>query len=527
MRFNHFNRRRIIPHFPGTGIQAVSNAADFVIDNNFEFTPNSEWISVANVEKNEIWILATDEGDRYSSFVCTVANSGPYNMEIYGGSDGLTLLSTYGSTASGTQMSFQMPTGTGKYCSEGYYTYKIRIYATTEILSFSVAKHASTTTTYNRWKIINFGTENINSILCYTWSGNSLCPELVYANTYHCELINMDYCFANCTALVAITMAKRMNSIQYLGTNNTYGHAYGSFYNCTSLKELVLPEEMNSLINFGPHLTFSNGIGYGFCQNCTSLLSVTFPRALPSCIAFGSYYPTTTYTYGAFYSCTSLHELILPSEMPSLLTLGAHNGGSLGYAYGLAYGCTSLTQITIPDSMPSLISYGGWDNRNSYHNGMVLGCSNLIEIKGGLYMPSLLTCVSAISGCTALTSIPTCSTFSSNSVPFYSVVRALTSFVQPTMRSSNFVLTGTSSSVRSNVTSIIIDWANSVFSGTNPQIDIRYNALSAATINAIFTALPDYSGSGVTHTINVASNVGSATCTPAIATVKGWTVVTS
>lgn len=499
-------------------------------DNNWEYTPNSEWIPINNVVNNEIWILATDEGDRYSSFVCTVANSGTYNMDIYGGIDGKELISTYGVTASGTQINFQIPSGTGKPCSEGYHTYKIRIYANNSansIIKFAVTKHNSTTITYNRWKMINFGTTSITSINCFMYNGTSTCPALKYVNTWHCSLISEEYYFGDCTALENITMARRMNYVLYLGTNPIPTNSYaskGSFYNCTSLKELVLPEEMNSLIILGPNTNYTNTASYGLCCNCTSLQSVTMPKKLNSCLALGCYNSTFHYSYGAFNNCTSLKSFVFPKEMNSLLALGCYSTSG-AYSYGVFANCTSLQSVTLPDSLPSLLYYGG-SSQSVIDGGAFTGCVNLVTINGGIYMPSLIGASCAINNCRALISLPICNTYSTNSIPYISVIRAMTVFNQPTMRCSSLILAGTSASVRSNLNTINIDWANSVFSGTNPQIDIRYNALSAATINAIFTALPDYSGSGVTHTINVASNVGSATCTPAIATAKGWTVIT-
>jgi hypothetical protein len=53
---------------------------------------------------------------------------------------------------------------------------------------------------------------------------------------------------------------------------------------------------------------------------------------------------------------------------------------------------------------------------------------------------------------------------------------------------------------------------------TNTFANMR---LTAAAINDIFTGL----GTGTGQTITVTGNPGAATCTPSIATAKGWTVV--
>jgi hypothetical protein len=108
-------------------------------------------------------------------------------------------------------------------------------------------------------------------------------------------------------------------------------------------------------------------------------------------------------------------------------------------------------------------------------------------------------------------------------VDTYFTIRDLKTFKQPTLRVSKLLLRGASLATASSLHTINIDWANSTYGGTTPQIDIRWNSLSATTIDAIFTALPVVVG----KTINVGGNPGSATCTPAIATAKGWTVIVS
>ena len=493
--------------------------------NNYEYTPVIDWIKVNDVTDNEIWILANDEGDRYSSFYCTVSASGTYNMQIYGGASGTTLLSTYGATASGTQMNFQIPLSQGKPSYLGYSTYKIRIYATNSsnyILSFGVAQHPSTTVTENRWLIMNFGTKHIKNIesnsFLYAGTIVSKIVSLKYVNTWYCREINGNYYFANITSLEKVTMPYTMNYATYIGLFRTYPfYTYGAFSGCTSLKELIMPVEMNqlTLLSGFPH---DQNVNYptGLASGCTALTYVKMPDKLNSLLYFGS---TNSFGYpiGAFQGCTALQRIDMPTEMNSLISFGSSKVGIL--CYGAFQGCTALQTLTIPDSLPSLLHTGG------DYGGFVSGCTNLTNVYGMKYMPSLLNAKSVYNNCFALNNLPTCSTYGSNSIPFSSVVRNMTNFNQPTLRCSSLLLTGTSASVRSQLTYINIDWANSIFSGTNPQIDLRYNALSNTEIDRIFGLLPNYSGSGVTHTINVASNVGSATCTPSIATLKGWTVI--
>ncbi|HCY40430.1 MAG TPA: hypothetical protein DHV48_03615 [Prolixibacteraceae bacterium] len=67
---------------------------------------------------------------------------------------------------------------------------------------------------------------------------------------------------------------------------------------------------------------------------------------------------------------------------------------------------------------------------------------------------------------------------------------------------------------------LAIDWANSSYSGTSPQIQLAA-PLDATWLNAMFTALPTVTS----KTIDVRYCDGYATCDPTIATAKGWTVL--
>lgn len=60
--------------------------------------------------------------------------------------------------------------------------------------------------------------------------------------------------------------------------------------------------------------------------------------------------------------------------------------------------------------------------------------------------------------------------------------------------------------------------------GTTNSVFLNNNSLSASAINNFFTALPVASA---TCTIDVRVNPGAATCNPAIATAKGYTVLTA
>jgi hypothetical protein len=61
---------------------------------------------------------------------------------------------------------------------------------------------------------------------------------------------------------------------------------------------------------------------------------------------------------------------------------------------------------------------------------------------------------------------------------------------------------------------------SSTFGGTLPQLDIRYNTLTAGQLDAIFTALPTVAS----KTVDITGCPGANTCDKLIATSKGWLV---
>ena len=129
---------------------------------------------------------------------------------------------------------------------------------------------------------------------------------------------------------------------------------------------------------------------------------------------------------------------------------------------------------------------------------------------------------SMFSSCRSLQTI-TATTFSRDaaSVTFlmaFSICEQLTAINFPAAKMT--VLTAKGVPGKLNKLATITMHASSTLNGTNPTMDLQYNTLSAAQLNAIFTALPT-----IAKTINITGCTGAATCTRTIATTKGWTVV--
>ncbi len=311
------------------------------------------------------------------------------------------------------------------------------------------------------------------------------------------KVTSIENCCYQCYALEDIEMPISMNSVTTLEA---------AFYKCYKLKQLSLPDTLNSVTTM-----------VGMFDHCITLNRVKLPVKMDKLqLAGGSF-------YRVFNNCQSLDSLCFPDSLPKLTTL-----------QGCFNICNTLTYVKLPKYSPLLTQI-----TNIFRN-----CINLKSVRFPDTLNSLTGTNESFSSCTSLDSlflpksatsfinfgesvsfanidtISTC-TFGTSMVTFNITIKDLKYFIQPTLKVNQLILRGASLATASSLHTIDIDWANSTYGGTSPQIDIRWNSLSATTINAIFTALPVVTG----KTINVAGNPGSATCTPTIASLKGWTVI--
>jgi len=309
------------------------------------------------------------------------------------------------------------------------------------------------------------------------------------------KLVNcMNMCYGS-PALKSFTFPSTLN---YL-TNLSYTFGW-----CYSLKTLKMPTN-------APEVTTL----YQFCANCYVLSSCTLPSSLTK----------VTTLYQAFMNCYEMTTCVYPPTMDAVLTM-----------YCVHFTNKLLTSVTFPTSMNACTTAGQG----------IQGSISLVTCVMPASMNALQSLNAFLFGCTALSSVtpppslPAINDISSFTsadtlVSYFGQIafpatqvnaggitsgRLITSFYQPTLRASIFNISG--SPLSGNLmTSVEIDWANSTYGGVAPQILLNYLNLSSAEINRILTALPTVSG----KTINVSLCTGSATCNPAIATAKGWTVL--
>jgi hypothetical protein len=287
-------------------------------------------------------------------------------------------------------------------------------------------------------------------------------------------LTNLEGAFVDCPLMQCLRLPKYLDNVTTI-TAMCRGNI--------NLTEVIMPISMNKLSILG-----GGSALHGAFNGCTKISKIQYPLSLPL---------ATTFAY-INYKCSLATYYLLPTSMP--------NCTNISYSF---YNNLKIKSLQLPKIMNKVISA----------NLFIYGDTSL-EV---LNMPdSMILCTGLVgnSNLWNLDTISTC-TFGTGMADVQFTFRDLKTFKQPTLRVSKFICTGQSLAVKSSIHTIDIDWANSTYGGTTPQIDIRWNSLSTTTINAIFTALPVVTG----KTINVAGNPGSATCTPTIASLKGWTVI--
>jgi len=326
---------------------------------------------------------------------------------------------------------------------------------------------------------------------------------------YACKgLVSIDFC-TSCPSLInCMNMcygAMVLKSFTFPTTQSYLTNLSYTFGWRYSLVTLTLP------IN-APEVTTMLQI----CANCYVLTSCTLPVALTK----------VTTIYQAFEYCYELTTVIYPAIMDAVTT-----------AYACHFYNNKMTNMTLPTSMNACTTIAQFcqASANTSLSVVVLPASmNALTLATAAFSGNIgitsITLPNALPVITDITSfcnslllsyISAC-TFPATQVAASSFIyeRLINSFNFPTLRCSSLSIYG--APVLGNlVTSINIDWANSLWGANANPLSLQYLNLSAAEINRIFTALPTVTG----KTVNVQYCTGAATCTPAIATAKGWTVL--
>jgi len=200
------------------GVQQIGMSAD-------KWWHHPEWVDVSNVADNEINLLVGDFGVAAVAFSVTVASSGTYYVDWGDG--------TQTSHSSGSIAQHQYVVGSGKPCSLGYSTYKVRIWASNTITNFQ-AKAPTNYVPYSANYVLPileayFGTTGLASL-----------ASSFYQTAFLIALILPDS-LLSCTDYSSICY--RTTSLRYVKMPvNTYSGAglINGFFSCLYLEKITI-----------------------------------------------------------------------------------------------------------------------------------------------------------------------------------------------------------------------------------------------------------------------------------------------
>lgn len=420
-----------------------------------------DWILLEEPNNNEILILDSNTGNRTRAIILTLAGSGNYITEIYDETN--TIINTV-TTASGVRCDYSIPATGGKICSIGYKTFKIRIRSenpVTPIINFCVNKYNNTEITYFGWLWIKFGVTTLTTINFLLASGCRLymLAGVEIPNNPNCTLIKFE-CSDN----------QRLLNLQYIKIGDVSGvtscqltHINNLIFEIGNLDSLISGE---SMLNFYSSGGVVKSIKIGNMPLLKNVYNMFNYLGYLTLLEMGNV--ATLKNFNPYYNGLKRFKIGNCPDMPDLI------GGASGIESIEIGNTVNLCNITI-------------GNAKLLHT-FTMGMCGIFQITCG-----------------------------------QNVYQMLTEFDVPTARFAKLVFTGGSVGQRSLINYIDIDWTNSDYSGTSPQIDLRFNNLNVTELNRIFTALPSVSG----KTISIIGNPGVSSCDTSIATIKGWSVTTA
>ena len=533
---------------------AVGSFALPVIANQYTYEYPTDWVDISNVPNNEIFLCNSDEGTSTVAFTVTTSAS-TYNVDWGDGT------STTGITSNTiAQKQYTIGSGLTGTTNPGITTFKARIYATSgTITRFFISR--ATTTGSNQYQPIlaaNFGTTGLTSMAnafflnstCVAYSLQSVqLPSTLnsvgsFASAFESciglrniqfptsvtGVTSMSRTFNNCESLKYINLSRTTFSNSFTMANMCQGSIglqrvdfptvmNGTtainlcFNSCPGLEIVNLPTSMTGCTNFD-----------NFFGSATSLQNVTFPTTL---------HPSNTINFAQMFDgCTSLQNFTFPST--------AFRASALNATFNT---CNALKWVVFPDTLNSVTNTSTcfsdcWSLSYVQLPTSMTGLSNCAAMFRRCYtidnitLPTLAVVTNAsemFDSCFALRNITGLSTLGRTSA---STVNMGSSFLKNNELYSGGTIgaylsvvsaSGTSSTVRSGITTFRLSNATSPFTGASPQVDVSWTSLSTAALVDLFNDLPTLTG----KTINITSATGAAGLTApqrAIATGKGWTI---
>lgn len=429
----------------------------------------AEWPDISNVANNEIKLLVSNKSNYYSFRV--VVSSGTFSVDWGDGTveNGL---------ASDTKCLHQYVPGTGTPLSCGEEVYTIRIYTSGG--------------TITRFYVVESGTQARMENQAYLWAefgtiGLTRCDNMFYiVNKVACQNLQRVTIpsFVNLVSqglTDAFNFCYGLTSVNLPSTWTTAVNLTRAFRECHSISKLELPVGWNSSNLFSAFYNSSIAeinLPETWSTTLTDVNSAFYGTNL-QCVRLPSSWGNITDAGSMFRNVYTLRVLELPSTW-----------GNITRTADMLRDCRSLTRIVLPATR---------SNTLTNYSGMFFGCSSLKEIVNIESMGS-----------------------TSVACDFFETFRdceLLTGTLTFDAMFTRFYING-STTAKNKITGLRLTNPNSPFSGTSPQIDVSYTDLSATALNTLFGDLPTLSG----KTIRITGATGAATCTPSIATNKGWTV---
>jgi len=427
------------------------------------YAPPSDWINIDTITNGNINLLVSDGSLATYAFICSTS-TGTYHVDWGDG--------TNADFASATKAEHTYAVGAGQACSRGYTTFKIVISPNTgNLTAFAVTSHSLATQT------------QYHDVL-----------SCVIAATYLTTLANA---FSLLTGILVYCYV--LERVKLVGTFTVLLNASCMFSSCYSLQTadvsgMVAVTNASSMFNSCYSLQTADVSGMVAVTNASYMFS--------SCSSL------QTADVSGMVAVTNANSMF--SSCSSLQTTDVSGMVAVTNANNMFSSCLSLQTADVSGMVAVTDASSMFNTCLSLQTADVSG------------MVAVTNANSMFSSCRSLQTI-TATTFSRDaaSVTFlmaFSICEQLTAINFPAAKMT--VLTAKGVPGKLNKLATITMHASSTLNGTNPTMDLQYNTLSAAQLNAIFTALPT-----IAKTINITGCTGAATCTRTIATTKGWTVV--
>jgi hypothetical protein len=468
-------------------VEVVEDVAFFTYRprGDLKWAPPADWIDIDNVIAGNINLLVAATGLATYAFICTTS-AGQYHVDWGDGNS-----NDYDSDALAEHA---YAVGTGQPCSRGYSTFKIVISPVAgDLTRFYIQPHSLATQTQFHgylWGVC--GTTNLTSTANMFFMSS---PLLVYCRML--ESFKMAGGSLITDASNMFNACSRLQNIE-LGDLSAVTNASSMFNGCRSLTSIDI-SGMSAVTNASNMFNVCTAL-ISIVSNLSALTNASSMFASCSClqnVELGDL-SAVTLAPSMFASCYSLESIDI-SSMVAVTDVSS-----------MFSACLILQNIELGDLSAVTNASSMFINCSSLTSIDISGMSAVTNASNMFNVCYSLKTVSAINFASLAASVNLLTAFSND--------EQLTDINMPNAKVT--ALTAKGAAGKLNKLATLTFHPESTFSGSSPQLDIQYNTLTAAQLDAIFTSLPTVVG----KTVNITGCTGAATCTRSIATAKGWTI---